>query len=163
VPKATASDCAYRSRIMAAVDYFLKVDGIPGESPDAQHPGEIQLLSFSWGESQGGTMAFGGGGGAGKVQMEDFRFTMHVNKASPRLFLACATGEHIKQAVLTGRKAGNGQQDYVKVTFTDVLVSSCQTNGDGQAGSLPVDQVSLNFAGLEFEYKVQQANGTLTP
>src|SRR2546422_10518761 len=114
---------------MALVDYFLKIDGAPGESADAKHKDEIQVLSFSFGESQAGTMAFGGGGGAGKVHMQDFHFMMNVNKASPKLFLACATGDHIPKAVLTGRKAGKDQQDYLKVTFTDLLVSSFHTNG----------------------------------
>ena len=96
---------------MALVDYFLKIEGIPGESQDAKHKDEIQVLSFSFGESQSGTMAFGGGGGAGKVQMQDFHFMMNVNKASPKLFLACACGEHIPSAILTARKAGKEQQD----------------------------------------------------
>src|SRR5262245_1213752 len=148
---------------MALVDYFLKIDGIPGESGDAKHKDEIQVLSFSFGESQAGTMAFGGGGGAGKVQMQDFHFMMNVNKASPKLFLTCATGEHIKNAVLTARKAGKDQQDYLKVTFTDLLVSSFQTNGDAHANSLPVDSISLNFAAIEVEYKIQNADGSLSP
>lgn len=146
---------------MALVDYFLKIDGVPGESGDAKHKDEIQLLSFSFGESQAGTMGFGGGGGAGKVQMQDFHFMMNVNKASPKLFLACANGEHIKNAILTGRKAGKDQQDYLKITFTDLLVSSFQTNGDAHANSLPVDSISLNFAAIEVEYKEQNLDGTL--
>jgi type VI secretion system secreted protein Hcp len=147
--------------VMAAVDYFLKVDDVPGESGDAKHKDEIQVLSFSFGESQAGTMAFGGGGGAGKVQMQDFHFLMNVNKASPKLFLACATGQHIKSAVLTARKAGKVQEDYLKVTFNDLLVSSFQTNGDANANSLPVDSISLNFAEVEIEYKVQNVDGSL--
>jgi len=146
---------------MALVDYFLKIDGAPGESQDAKHKDEIQVLSFSFGESQAGTMAFGGGGGAGKVQMQDFHFMMNVNKASPKLFLHCATGEHLKSAILTARKAGKDQQDYLKVTFTDLLVSSFQTNGDAHANSLPLDSISLNFTKIEIEYKLQNADGTL--
>jgi type VI secretion system secreted protein Hcp len=146
---------------MALVDYFLKIDTIPGESGDAKHKDEIQVLSFSFGESQSGTMAFGGGGGAGKVQMQDFHFMMNTNKASPKLFLACATGQHLKNAVLTARKAGKVQEDYLKVTLNDLLISSFQTNGDGNANSLPVDSISLNFAEIEIEYKVQNVDGTL--
>ena len=146
---------------MALVDYFLKIDGVPGESGDSKHKDEIQVLSFSFGENQAGTMAFGGGGGAGKVQMQDFHFMMNVNKASPKLFLACASGEHIKNAVLTARKAGKDQQDYLKVTFTDLLVSSFTTNGDAHANSLPVDSIALNFAEIEIEYKVQEISGQL--
>jgi len=146
---------------MALVDYFLKIDTIPGESTDSKHKTEIDVLSFSFGESQAGTMAFGGGGGAGKVQMQDFHFMMNVNKASPKLFLACATGEHIKSAILTARKAGKDQQEYLKVTFTDLLISSFQTNGDAHANSLPVDAISLNFSEIEIEYKDQTAAGQL--
>ena len=119
-----------------AVDYFLKIDGIPGESQDSKHKDEIQLESWSWGESQSGTMAYGGGGGAGKVDMQDFHFVMTVNKATPKLILACASGEHIKKAVLTCRKAGKTQQEFLIYNFSDVLVSSYQTGGGrGDVGS----------------------------
>lgn len=144
-----------------AVDYFLKIDGIAGESPDSKHKDEIQLMSFSWGETNAGTFAAGGGGGAGKVQMQDFHFVMSVNKASPKLFLACANGEHIKKAILTARKAGKEQQEYLKVTFSDLLISSFQTSGSTDAGNLPLDQISFNFAKVEMEYKEQKADGTL--
>jgi len=77
---------------MAAVDYFLKLDGIEGESHDSKHKNEIDVQSWSWGESQTGTHAGGGGGGAGKVSMQDFHFVMQNNKASPKLMLACASG-----------------------------------------------------------------------
>jgi type VI secretion system secreted protein Hcp len=146
---------------MAAVDYFLKLDGIEGESADSKHKGEIDIQSFSWGATQSGTFAGGGGGGAGKVAMQDFHFVMQVNKASPKLMLACANGEHIPKAVMTCRKAGKEQQEYMKWTFTDVLVSSYQTGGSGQSDVVPMDQISLNYAKVEFEYKEQKADGTL--
>src|SRR5215471_12513623 len=150
---------------MAAVDYFLKIEGIPqAESPDDQYKGSdgwIQIESWSFGASQGGTMAYGGGGGAGKVSMQDFHFVMKVNKASPKLFLACADGEHIKKAVLTCRKAGKEQQEFLKVTMSDLLVSSFQTGGSGQSDIVPTDQISLNYSKIEFEYKEQKPDGTL--
>jgi type VI secretion system secreted protein Hcp len=144
-----------------ANDYFLKIDGIDGESQDAKHKNEIQIESFSWGATQTGTFAFGGGGGAGKVQMQDFHFVMKHNKASPKLLLACAEGEHIKKAVLTARKAGKDQQEFMKVTMSDVLVSSYQTGGSANGDEIPMDQISLNFAKIEHEYKEQQASGSL--
>ena len=144
-----------------ACDYFLKIDGIPGESSDAKHPDEIQCESFSFGTTQTGTMAFGGGGGAGKANFQDFHFTMKVNKASPELFNKCATGEHIPNAVLTCRKAGKEQQEFLIITFSDLLVSSFQTGGASGAGDLPTDQISLNYAKIEFEYKEQKADGTM--
>jgi len=145
---------------MALVDYFLKIDGIEGESHDDKHKGEIDLLSWSWGESQQGTFSGGGGGGAGKVSMQDFHFVMKVNKSSPKLLLGCATGEHIKKAVLTCRKAGKEQQEYLKITFSDVLVSSFQTGGS-HGDTVPSDQISLNFTKIEYEYKEQKQDGTL--
>src|SRR5918994_158291 len=146
---------------MAAVDYFLKIDGIQGESLDSKHKGEIQLESFSWGETNLGTAPSAGGGGAGKVQMQDLHFVMQINKASPKLMLACASGKHIKQAVLTARKAGKAQQEFLVFKFTDVLVSSYQTGGSQHAEVLPMDQVSFNFARIELEYRPQKADGSL--
>jgi len=146
---------------MAVVDYFLKLDGIDGESQDSKHKGDIELESFSWGASNAGTSAYGGGMGAGKVQMQDFHVVTRVNKASPKLMLACANGEHIKKAVLVCRKAGKDQQEYLKITFSDLLVSSFQTGGHAGSDVVPMDQVSLNFSKIEFEYKPQQPDGTL--
>lgn len=146
---------------MALFDAFLKIDGIDGESADSKHKGEIELLSFSWGETQGGTFAQGGGGGAGKVSMQDIHFVSKVNKASPKLFLSCASGEHIKKATLTCRKAGKDQQEFLKYTLSDILVSSYQIGGSSGGDSIPLDQVSLNFAKIEIEYKEQLATGGL--
>jgi len=100
-----------------------------------------------------------GGGGAGKVSMQDFHFTMPVNKASPALFLACAQGDHIKNAILTCRKAGKKQQEFMKVTMSDVLVSLFQIGG--AVGVVPTDQISLNFAKIEVEYQEQDATGKI--
>ncbi|MBI1745331.1 MAG: type VI secretion system tube protein Hcp [Acidobacteria bacterium] len=146
---------------MAAVDYFLKIDGIEGESQDSKHKAEIDVESWSWGESQSGSHAGGGGGGAGKVSMQDFHFVMKVNKSSPKLMLACANGEHIKKAVLVCRKAGKEQQEYLKITLSDLLVSSFQTGGSGQSDVIPNDQISLNYSKIEYEYKAQKPDGTL--
>src|SRR5437016_2732370 len=146
---------------MAAVDYFLKIDGIQGESKADKHTDEIDVQSFSWGATQSGSFAGGGGGGAGKVAMQDFHFTMLHSKASPALMLACAQGDHIKSAILTCRKAGKEQQEFLKITMSDCLVSSFQTGGHGGGGVLPSEQVSLNFAKIEFEYKEQDATGKL--
>ncbi len=144
-----------------AVDYFLKIQGVEGESQDNTHRGTIQLESWSFGENQTGSFAYGGGGGAGKVQMQDFHFTMKVNKASPKLFLACANGEHIPQAILIARKAGKEQRDFLKWTFTDLLISSFQTGGQANSDDIPLESISFNFGKCEVEYREQQADGTL--
>src|SRR5262249_10860692 len=152
-----------RSTLMAAVDFFLKIDGIKGESKDAKHKDEIQVLSYSFGDTQPTTMEFGGGGGAGKVQMQDFVITMNVNIASPRLWLACAVGEHIKSAVFTARKAGKEQKDYLKITLEEVMVSNYQSNGAADANGLPVDSVSLSYSRIWFDYLVQDEKGAVKP
>jgi len=145
-----------------AADFFLKIDGIPGESGDSKHKGEIDVLSYSFGASQTGSFSAGGGGGAGKVQFQDFHFTMKISKASPKLFLACANGEHIKSALLTARKAGKEQQEFFTVKFGDILVSSFQTGGSGHGDELPMEQISFNFTKMELEYKEQKPDGTLS-
>ena len=143
-----------------ASDYLLKLEGIKGESLDAKHKDEIEIESFSWGATQPAAVA-SGGGGAGKVSFQDIHFTARVNVASPNLMVACASGQHIKEATLTVRKAGRDQLEYYIVKLSDILVSSYQTGGSEGANALPVDQFSLNFAQIEFEYKSQKPDGTL--
>jgi type VI secretion system secreted protein Hcp len=164
---------------MDQIKYFLKIEGIEGDSQDPEHKGEIDLLAWSWYQSQGGVYAAGGGGGAGKVNMEDFHFDMTVNKASPRLFVACATGEHIRKAVLTCRKVNKKYKEYLKIILTDLLVSSYQIDGQFQqiteevhvdrketstkAGHNqigPKTHVTLNFARIEIEYNEQKEDGS---
>lgn len=146
---------------MAQVDYFLKIDGVEAETTDDKNKGAIEVESYSWGETQTGTAGKGGGQGAGKVQPQDFHFVKKLDKSSPLLFIACATGQAFKSAILTARKAGGGQQEYYKVTMEDVLVSSYQTGGSSGSSVVPTDQISLNFAKMEISYKEQKADGSL--
>ncbi len=146
---------------MAAVDYFLKIDGIKGESTDDKHKGEIDLMSWSWGAMQTGTASHGGGAGAGKVSKEDFRFVKRADKSSPNLMIACTTGQHFKEATLYARKAGGGQQEFLTIKLSDLLVSSYNTEGAGHSDTIPIENISLNFSKLEMVYKEQKADGTL--
>lgn len=143
---------------MAAVDYFLKIDGIEGDSQDASHRGEIQLSSWTWGASNSGTMQFGGGGG-GRAQMDNFDFAMRVNKATPKLVQKLFSGEHITKAVLTCRKGGKKPQEYLKITFEDIIVASYRTGGSQGDDAIPDESISLNFAKLNFEYREQKSSG----
>jgi type VI secretion system secreted protein Hcp len=144
-----------------ASDYLLELDGIKGESRDDKHKDTLEIESFSWGATNQGSFASGGGGGAGKVSFQDIHFTTRVNKSSPILMLSCATGQHIKKAILFVRKAGGDQQDYYTVTMTDLLVSSYQSSGSNGSDALPVDQFSLNFSSIKYEYKPQKPDGSL--
>jgi type VI secretion system secreted protein Hcp len=147
---------------MAQVDYFIELEGIKGETADSKMgpKGAIDVLSWSWGESNSGTAGFGGGDGAGKVVMQDFHFTKRADKASPSLMLYCATGTHVKKAVLSARKAGKEQQTFLTFTLSDVIISSFQTGGSN-GDVIPVEQVSLNFGKIEWEYKPQKPDGSL--
>lgn len=153
----------------ALVDYFLKINGVDGESPDKTYPGWIQLQAWGWAEENAGRWGFGSGGGSGKVEMKDFEFRMVTNKASPKLFLMCATGEHVTQAQLVCRKSGQGQQSFLTVTFSNCLVSSFKTVGNLPLTDsmqdvdtvLPTDLIRLNFARIEMEYKEQNNDGSL--
>lgn len=145
-----------------ASDFLLEIDGIKGESNDTKHPGTIEIESFSWGATNSGAHATGGGGGAGKVSFQDLHFSTGVNKSSPLLMLACASGQHIKKAVLFVRKQGGDQQEYYTITLEDVLVSSYQSGGSSGGGaSVPTDQFSLNFTQIKYEYKPQKPDGSL--
>ena len=134
---------------MAAVDFFIKFDGIKGESTDAKHKDEIDVESWSFGETNAAGGGAGGGGGAGKAAFQDFHFTK-----------ACATGQHIKAATLSARRAGKGQQEYLTFKFRDVLVSSFQSSGTEEL-PVPTDSVSLAFATVEVEYTPPKSDGSL--
>lgn len=141
-----------------AVDMFLKIDGIEGESRDAKHAKEIDVLAWSWGMSQSASMHMGSGGGSGKVSVQDLSVTKYVDKSSPNLMLYCSNGSHIKSATLTVRKAGGDPVEYIKVTLEEVIVSSVATGGSGGEDRL-TENVSFNFAKVKSEYQPQGADG----
>src|SRR6476620_3335058 len=111
-----------------ATSIFARIGSIKGESGDARHKDEIDVLSWSWVVSQSGCAGHGGGAGTGKAGFHDLTFTHHVDKASPVLMKTCATREDVKDATITVRKAGKGQQEYVVITMTDILVTSVSTS-----------------------------------
>lgn len=140
-----------------ASDIFAKIGDIKGESLDDKHKDEIDVLSFSWGLTQSGSAA-GGGGGAGKVQFQDFHFTKRTDRSSPLLFLGCATGEQYKEGVIIARKAGERPVEYLQIKMNDIIITSYQTGGSS-ADDKPIDQISLNFAKIEFVYRRQDETG----
>jgi len=140
-----------------ATDFFLKLDGIKGESKVDGHKDEIQIESFSWGASQSHSVG-GGGMSAGKATFQDFHFVMKLNKASPLLLQNCATGKPIANAFVYARKAGDKPMEYLKIKFEEVLVSSYQTGGAG-GGDIPFDQVSFVFGKFNLDYFEQDEKG----
>jgi type VI secretion system secreted protein Hcp len=142
-----------------AVDMFLKIEGIKGESADDKHKDEIDVLAWSWGASQSGTMHTGGGGGAGKANFQDVSVTKWVDKSSHALLKAVAVGQHVKSVLLTVRKAGEKPLEYIKLTMKDCLISSVSTGGSGGEDRL-TENISINFANFSYEYTPQKADGS---
>lgn len=142
------------------VDYFLKVEGVDGESKDSQYGGWIDVVSWAWSETQTGTLAHGGGGGGGKVSMKDFVVRFHHCKASPKLMEGCASGQRFGSATLVARVAGGTQAKFLQIKFTDVLVGSYETSGASGSAGRPIDNVGLNFGKIEHEYQEQTESGS---
>ena len=143
-----------------AQDVFLKIEGVEGESKDDTHKGEIDILAFSTGVSQSGTMHMGGGGGGGKASFQDMHVTKPVDKSSTELMLRCASGKHFPSAILTVRKAGDNPLEYMVYTMTDVLISSYSTGASAESERV-TEQISLNFAKIQFDYKEQSQSGAV--
>jgi type VI secretion system secreted protein Hcp len=146
----------------AASDYFLKIDGIKGESSDTNHRDEIEISSWSWGASN--PVLASGGGGTGKVSMQDFHFVCSHDKSSPLLMLSCAQGTHIPKVVLTVRRTtpAGAPEEYLTITLEEVLVSSFSSSApppSGGAQAPPTQSISLNFTKITFEHT---SNGSVT-
>jgi type VI secretion system secreted protein Hcp len=144
----------------AAVDMFLKIDGIPGESADVSHKEWIQIESFSWGVSNPGSLSTGGGGGTGKAQITPLGVTKKVDKASPLLMLAVCTGKEVVDVTLHVRTSGGDKSEpFYEIKFSDVLVSSFQSGGSNGAEERPTESVSFNFSKIEVKYQTQDQAG----
>ncbi len=144
-----------------AFDAFLKIGDIAGESRHQYHSGWIEVMSFSWGVNQTGAGSTGGGGGAGKASFSNFTIVKTLDKASPLLMLACASGEHLPEVTIEFQRTEGGQQQYLKIKMTEVLISSYRPGGNAQGAEvLPLEEISLNFSKIEFEYTPQKEDGT---
>jgi type VI secretion system secreted protein Hcp len=141
-----------------AVDMFIKIGELKGESKDKAHKDTIDILAWSWGMSNSGSAHVGGGAGAGKVNVQDLSFTKYVDKSSPDLMLACCNGKHFDKATLTVRKAGENPLEYLKITLEELIITSLSTGGSGGEDRL-TENVTLNFAKVKVEYKDQDEKG----
>lgn len=142
-----------------AVDFFIKIGDIKGEAKDHKHKSEIDVLAWSWGLSNSGTAHLGGGAGSGKVNVQDLSFTKYVDSSSNALMAHCASGQHIKEATLVCRKSGGKDPlEYITIKLSDVMIASMSTGGHGSEDRL-TENLSLNFAKVEFIYKEQAAAG----
>jgi type VI secretion system secreted protein Hcp len=142
-----------------ASDIFVELGDIKGESLDDKHKDEIEVLSYSWGVANSGVVSSSGGASAGKATFQDLSIVHNLDKASPLLMKACAMGTHFKDATITHRKAGKGQQEYFIVKLSDVTVTGVTHGGAG--GQSISENVTLAFAKVDVEYKPQKLDGSL--
>ena len=140
-----------------AIDIFAKLGDIKGESLDDKHKDEIEVLSWSWGVTNPVSLA-GSGASQGRAHFHDLSFTHKIDKASPLLMQACASGVHLKEATITHRKAGKGQQEFLVIKMNDVLITAME---DADSDAASTEMVSLAFAKIEVEYRPQKADGAL--
>jgi type VI secretion system secreted protein Hcp len=142
-----------------AVDIFLKINGVDGESSDDKHKKEIDILAWNWGMTNSGSAHVGGGAGSGKVNVHDLSVTKWVDSSSPKLVLACCSGKHYDEATLVVRKAGGDSPvEYIKIKLQEVLISSVTHGGSGGEDRL-TENVVLNFAKFNLDYTPQDAKG----
>jgi type VI secretion system secreted protein Hcp len=148
----------------APATMFLKLDGIEGESADAQHAREIDIHSFRFGVDHGTAQAGGSGGGGGgsrasRPRFSTVRFDKTYDRASPQLLQAAADGRRIRSAVVTFRREGADQQDFLTYTFSDVVVDEYVQGGRQEPPLL--ESVALDYAKVEVSYRRQNADGSL--
>lgn len=141
-----------------AVDFFLKLDGIDGESVDSNFKDNIQLLSFSWGASQVSSVGGTGGSGAGKVSLSEFTIMKTVDKATPKFFKSIVKGDHIKTGTLVATKAGGGGKPFLKIDFKELFVTSVQISGSSE---VPMESASFSYNEIKIDYSVQNDQGNL--
>ena len=141
-------------------DIFARLGDIKGESLDSKHKDEIEVLSYSWGVTNTVPPVVGGGAGAGKATFHDLSFVHNIDKASPVLMQACATGTHLKEAIITSRKAGKTQHEYLIFKFYDIVITGVAPHaatGQPDTGS---EMVTLSFAKLDLQYRIQKPDGS---
>src|ERR1039457_5526578 len=141
-----------------AVDYYLKLEGIEGESQDSSHKNEIQLLSWSWGASNVSSVAGTGGSGAGKVDLSDFSVMTNFDKSTPKFFKSITKGTHITSGSLAAIKAGADGKPYLKVDFKELFVSSLQLSASSE---IPTVSVSFSYNEIKVDYSMQNEQGNM--
>jgi len=142
-----------------AQDMFLKIEGIEGESLDATHKNEIEVLTWNWESLQHSNMHSGSGGGAGKATVEDFNFSHYVDKSSPNLLNFCLSGKHIKNIDFVIRKAGGDPLEYLTIKFSDAIITRVSLSGNASNDDRPVEEVTFSFTKFTEDYVIQNAEG----
>lgn len=141
-----------------AFDAFIKIDGIEGESTDEKHSGWIEAISYNCGVNQNAsaTASSAGGGSSERADFDKFTFAKQLDKASPKLAIACAAGTHLDSIVVEICRAGDDKVKYMEYKMTNCIISSVKTAG---GGDFPSENVSIDFGKIEWSYSVQKRQG----
>jgi type VI secretion system secreted protein Hcp len=144
-----------------AVDIFLNIPKVSGESIDAQFAGQIDVVDWNWGLSNAGSAGTGTGSGTGKVNIQDLTLTKYVDKATPTLMAACCAGTaYDGPVILTMRRAGGtAPQPYLQVSLGNVTISGHQ-HATSSSDDRQTEKVSLHFATVQMQYTPQKSDGT---
>jgi len=142
-----------------AVDFFLKLDGIEGESVDDKFKNQIRILSWSWGASSVSSVSGTGGSGAGKADLSNFQVMCDFDKATPKFFKSIGEGTHIKTGTMSAVKSGAKGKPYLKVDFKELFVTSVQMSASSE---IPTVSVSFSYNEIKIDYSQQAEDGTLT-
>lgn len=143
-------------------DFFVRIDGIDGESKDASYPRWIDAVSWSYRVSQSSSMCYGGGGGVGRALLSSFVFKHRVDRASPFLFQMCASGKHIPSVRLACRKAGSASREYVHIELTDCLLTHVSVAGQDESADV-LESIGVSYSGIRVEVAEQSADGSMKP
>ncbi|CAG0996852.1 Protein hcp1 [Phycisphaerales bacterium] len=144
-----------------AVDAFLKIEGVTGESMDSKYPKWIDVLSFGYGVTQTGAASAGGGLTAGKANLNEFTFTQKVHLGSPEMFIRCCTGKTAPTSNFVVRKSGGDVQlDFLKINMKNVVITKVETQGGSSGDEIPTENVGMTCEEMSIYYQVQKEDGT---
>ena len=136
-----------------AINVFLKIPGIEGESQNENHKNEIEITSYSFSGHHTGSPESGTGLAGGKAQVTDLQLTKVMDKSSPKILEACCIGKPIPggPVILSVDRAGDPPVTYLKVTLHNAVISSYHVSSAG--GDLPNESLTISSLKIEQEYK----------
>ena len=138
---------------------FLKIEGIKGDARSDKHNEEIELESWSWGETQSVFPSETRKSG-GSVSMRDLQFSAVTSAASAQLLLHCAAATRLKSAVLTCEQDHRkGKHTYLTITLSKVVIGSYDVEGSSSENH-SMDRVTLKFTKIEFVYTPLKPDGS---